>query len=371
MTDRLRALTAEQGQSAWIDNLRRSFLPDGLAELVARGVRGVTSNPTIFQKAIAGSTDYDAQFRELVAGGASVEAAYWTMVVDDVRAACAVLAPVHTSSRGRDGYVSLEVSPALADDTAGTIAAARELRERVGTPNVMIKIPATRAGVPAVEQMVSEGADVNVTLIFSLDRYDAVLEAYIRGLERRADAGVTDLSDIAGVGSFFISRVDTEIDPPPRGHRDRRRPGPPWPSRGSQGVLAYHLAATRFSGPRWERLADLGARPQRPLWASTSTKNPAYPDTLYVDTLIGPGTVNTLPDATLEAFADHGTVARTVDTVEAIVSAHTVWQGLAAVGVSVDDVATVLEQEGVAAFAKSFDELLATLQQRAAELPKG
>jgi transaldolase len=368
MTGRLRQLSSEQGQSPWIDNLRRSFLPHGLDELVQRGVRGVTSNPTIFQKAIAGSSDYDEQFRSLMAAGSTVEGAYWNMVVDDVRAACEVLAGVHGGSGGRDGYVSLEVSPTLADDTPGTIAAARELRMRVGTPNVMIKIPATRAGVPAVEQMVAEGADVNVTLIFSLERYDAVLEAYIRGLERRAEAGATDLSDIAGVGSFFISRVDTEVDrrleaigtEAARSLRGRAAV--------AQGILANHLARTRFSGPRWERLADLGARPQRPLWASTSTKNPAYPDTLYVDALIGPGTVNTLPDATLEAFADHGTVARTVDTIDALVSAQTVWTGLAAVGVDMDDVAAVLEQEGVAAFVTSFEGLLTTLQQRAADL---
>lgn len=368
MNDRLHRLSSDEGQSPWIDNLKRSFLPDGLAALVARGVRGVTSNPTIFQKAIAGSNDYDAQFAALIGGGAGIEDAYWTMAVDDVRRACAVMADVHTASAGIDGYVSLEVSPTLADDTPGTVAAARDLIGRVQAPNLMIKIPATLAGVPAVEQMISEGADINVTLIFSLTRYDAVIEAYLRGLERLLEGGRTDLSTVASVASFFISRVDTETD--------RRLDAIGTPEalalKGraavAQAVLANHLANTRFSGPRWERLAAHGARPQRPLWASTSTKNPAYPDTLYVDSLIGPGTVNTLPDATLEAFDDHGTVSRTVDTVDAIVSAQSTWSGLASVGVDMDDVARVLEQEGVASFAKSFEELLATLQQRASGL---
>jgi transaldolase len=368
--NRLVRLSSEQGQSPWIDNLKRSFLPDGLQALVDRGVRGVTSNPTIFQKAIAGSNDYDEQFGELVRAGASIEAAYWTMAIDDVRNACAVMRPVYDASNGVDGYVSLEVSPTLADDTAGTVAAARELRTRVATPNVMIKIPATIAGVPAIADMIAEGADINVTLIFSLDRYDAVIEAYISGLEGLFASGTSDLSGVASVASFFISRVDTETD--------RRLDAIGTPEalalKGraavAQGVLANHLARTRFSGPRWERLAAHGARPQRPLWASTSTKNPSYPDTLYVDTLIGPGTVNTLPDATLEAFDDHGTVARTIDSVDAIVAAQVVWASLARVGVDMDDVAKVLEQEGVASFAKSFEELLATLQDRASGMAR-
>jgi transaldolase len=368
MTDRLQQLSAEQGQSPWIDNLKRSFLPDGLAALVERGVKGVTSNPTIFQKAIAGSKDYDAQFATLIEGGATIEDAYWTMTVDDVSAACEVMHEVFVMSGGLDGYVSLEVSPNLSGDTAGTVVAARDLVSRVNAPNLMVKIPATVAGIPAIEQMIAEGADINVTLIFSLLRYEDVIEAYIRGLERRLDDGASDLSDVASVASFFISRVDVEVD------RRLEKIGTPeaLALRGrtavAQGVLANHLANTRFSGPRWERLAAHGARPQRPLWASTGVKNPAYPDTLYVDTLIGPGTVNTLPDATLEAFADHGTVARTVDSVEAIASAYATWTGVAAVGIDMNDVATVLEQEGVAAFVKSFDELLATLQDRASGL---
>lgn len=367
-TDRLHSLSADQGQSPWIDNLKRAYLSDGsLAALVARGVRGVTSNPTIFQKAIAGSKDYDTQLRTLVTGGASVEDAYWQMVVDDVSGACGVLRSVFDSSNGTDGYVSLEVSPTLAADTPGTAAAARHLHETVALPNLMVKIPATAPGVPAIEAMIAEGRCINVTLIFSLERYAEVIEGYIHGLETLAAAGETDLSRVASVASFFISRVDTEVD--------RRLDKTATPQAAAligkaaiaQGVLAYQLFKTCFSGPRWARLAAMGARVQRPLWASTSTKNPTFPDTLYVDTLIGPDTVNTLPEPTLEAFADHGTVQRTVDTVSAIASAQSTWAALAAVGVDMDDVARVLEAEGVASFVKSFEELLATLQARAAE----
>ena len=370
-TDRLHALSSEQGQSPWIDNLKRSYLSDGsLAALVARGVRGVTSNPTIFQKAIAGSDDYDVQFSALSKAGSTIEEAYWSMVIDDVSGACAVLRSVFDESHGVDGYVSLEVSPTLAEDTPGTSAAARHLHETVALPNLMVKIPATAQGVPAIQAMIAEGRNINVTLIFSLARHDAVIEGYIAGLEALADAGQTDLSTVASVASFFISRVDTEVD------RRLEKIGTPeataliGKAAIAQGVLANQLFRTRFSGPRWNRLATLGARVQRPLWASTSTKNPAFPDTLYVDTLIGPDTVNTLPEATLDAFADHGTLARTVDTVEAIASAHATWGALAAVGVDMDDVANTLEAEGVASFVKSFEELLATLQSRVSEIGK-
>jgi transaldolase len=370
MSQRLLDLSAIQGQSPWIDNLKRGFLGanGGLAQLVARGVRGVTSNPTIFQKAIAGSTDYDEQYLQLIGAGSSTEDAYWTMVCQDVADACDLLAPVHTQSRGVDGYVSVEVSPLLADDAAGTASAARGLHERINKPNLMVKIPATRPGVAAIEEMIAEGRSINVTLIFSLERYAAVIEAYIHGLERLLDSGVSDLSGVASVASFFISRVDTETDRRLAAVGTDAAVGLQGKAAVAQGVLAYHLFTERFSGPRWARLAEHGARVQRPLWASTSTKNPSLPDTLYVDTLIGPDTVNTLPDATLEAFADHGTVARTVDTVEAIVDAAQVMAGLREHGVDLGDVAETLEHEGVASFAKSFDELMSTLQSRGAVL---
>ena len=367
-TDRLHTLFDEFGQSPWIDNLKRAYVSDGtLAALVTRGVRGVTSNPTIFQKAISGSHDYDAQLKTLVAAGSSVDDAYWTMAIDDVRGACDILANVHTSSLGVDGYVSLEVSPALADDTAGTVAAARYLHETVGRSNLMVKIPATKQCISSIQTMIGEGRDINVTLIFSLERYGEVIEAYLSGLEHLAASGVTDLSGVASVASFFISRVDSEVD------RRLEKIGTPealalrGKSAVAQGVLAYHLFKRAFSGPRWERLERAGARPQRPLWASTSTKNPAYPDTLYVDSLIGPQSVNTLPEATLEALGDHADLSRAIDTVESIAHAHGVWSGLSSVGIDMDDVARTLESEGVTAFAKSFDELLATLQARAAE----
>ncbi len=370
MSQRLHDLHAVHGQSPWIDNLKRSFLgPDGgLAALVARGVRGVTSNPTIFQKAIAGSTDYDAQYLELIAAGDSTEAAYWTMVCQDVSDACDLLSSVHGSSLGVDGYVSVEVSPLLADDAAGTVSAARELHIRISKQNLMVKIPATRAGVTAIHEMIAEGRSINVTLIFSLERYADVIEAYIAGLERLLASGTSDLSGVASVASFFISRVDTETDRRLAALGTSDSLALQGRTAVAQGVLAYHLFGERFSGPRWARLARHGARVQRPLWASTSTKNPALPDTLYVDTLIGPDTVNTLPDATLEAFADHGTLARTVDTVQAIGSAAQVMDALAAQGIDLADVAATLEHEGVASFAKSFEELMSTLHTRGASL---
>lgn len=368
MTNRLIALSTEQGQSPWVDNLKRSYLSDGtLASLVSRGVRGLTSNPTIFQKAITGSNDYDAQLRELVSTGSTVEDAYWAMAIDDVRGACDVLADVYRASDRRDGFVSLEVNPTLAENTIGTTAAARHLHETVQRTNLMVKIPATRQGLPSIRTMITEGRDINVTLIFSLDRYDDVIEAYIRGLEERASNGALDLSGIASVASFFISRVDTEVDRRLEAVGTEQALALRGKAAIAQAVLAYQLFLRRFSGPRWDRLAALGARPQRPLWASTSTKNPAYPDTLYVDTLIGPSSVNTLPENTLEAFDDHGIPSRTIDSLEAIAEAVHAWNALPAVGIDVDDVAAVLEAEGVASFVKSWDELIAAMHSRATE----
>ena len=312
----------QQGQSPWVDNLRRDWLRDGtMAGLVAKGIRGVTSNPTIFAKAISGQDTYDDEFGQLIKTK-SVEDAYWDLVIDDVNAALAILRPVYDSSGGGDGYVSVEVAPALAHDTQG---------------------------------------------IFSIDRYGEVVEAYLSGLEALVASGSEDLSHVASVASFFISRVDTEVD--------RRIEAAAAGDAGStllalrgqaavaQAKLAYRLFVTRFSGSRWEALAAKGARVQRPLWASTSTKNPAYPDLAYVDTLIGPHTVNTMPDGTVADFLDHGTVARTVDVdVEA---ADRVINQLAAAGIDMEDVARVLETEGVASFAKSFDELVQSLTDKA------
>jgi transaldolase len=357
----------EMGQSPWIDNLsRQSVRRGGLAALVERGIRGVTSNPTIFEKAMTsadGASDYDDQFRQ-VAGAGSVEDAFWEMAMDDVRGALDVLRPLYDSSGHRDGFVSLEVAPSLAGDTDGTISAARSIHEKIDRPNLMVKIPATNGGVPAIRQMISEGRNINVTLIFSLPRYAEVIEAYISGLEALAAAG-GDLGRVHSVASFFVSRVDTEVDRRLEKIGDAGA-GLEGKAAVSQARLAYQLFQERFSGARWEALAAQGAHLQRPLWASTSTKNPNYPDLLYVDSLIGPYTVNTMPDATIDAFMDHGTVACTVDHDVDGARAHL--DRLGEVGVDMSAVAETLLDEGVASFAKSFEELMASLTDKARAL---
>jgi transaldolase len=351
------------GQSPWLDNLRRGWLTDGeLARWVDRGVRGLTSNPSIFQKAISTGTDYDEQFGSLVAGGSDITEAYWDLVVDDIRGALELLRPVYDDSDGVDGFVSVEVAPDLARDSAGTEAAARELHRRIDEPNLYVKIPGTAEGLAPIQAMIAEGRSINVTLIFSLERYAEVMEAYLAGLE----AATGDLSATSSVASFFISRVETEVD------RRLEEIGTPeaLALRGTAAVaqaqVAYQRFVETFRGPRWDALVARGARVQRPLWASTSTKDPAYPDTAYVDRLIGPHTVNTMPEETIEAFADHGTVARTVDADPA--GAAAALAALEDVGIDLADVARVLEEQGVTAFAKSFDELLDSLTAKAAEL---
>ena len=360
---RLQDLHGDQGQSPWLDNLKRGWITSGeLERWVERGVRGITSNPTIFQKAIEGGAAYDEQFGSLVRSGTSVEDSYWELVTADIREALRILRPVHDASDGIDGYVSVEVAPQLADDTEGTIAAARHLHELIDQPNLYVKIPGTAAGLPAIQQMISEGRSVNVTLLFSADRYDEVMEAYLAGLE----ACEGDLSGVSSVASFFVSRVDTEVDRRLADVGSEEALALRGRAAVANAQIAYQRFLATFQGPRWEALVARGARVQRPLWASTSTKDPAYVDTLYVDELIGPDTVNTMPDATLEAFEDHGHLARTVDADPA--GARAVLDGLAAVGVDLADVTRQLEVEGVASFTKSFDELLATLGAKAAEL---
>jgi transaldolase len=329
-----------------------------LAKWVDRGVRGLTSNPTIFQKAIEASDDYDPQLRQLTEDGDDVLDSYWGLVTKDITDALAILRPVYDASDGGDGFCSIEVSPEIARDTHATIEAARHLNSTIDAPNLLVKIPGTAEGLPAIQTMIGETRSVNVTLLFGLARYDEVIEAYLSGLE----AAEGDLSSVASVASFFVSRVDTEAD--------RRLDAVGSPEalalRGKVAVanaqLAYKLFLERFQGPRWEALVARGARVQRPLWASTSTKNPAYSDTLYVDTLIGPDTVNTMPDATLDAFDDHGTVARTVDA--SFDGAAAVLAGLRDVGVDLDDITEVLEDEGVASFSKSFEDLIEALQTK-------
>ena len=360
---KLQQLYAEHGQSPWLDNLTRGHLRSGgLRRLIDDGIRGVTSNPTIFAKAIGGSPDYDDQFRDLMRSGATVTDAYWAMVIEDIEEALTQLRPVYDESTGGDGFVSVELAPDLARDTQRSIDAARALHEQIDAPNLFVKIPATPVGVPAVREMIAEGRSINITLLFSLQRYDEVIEAYLAGLETYAG----DLDPVHSVASFFVSRVDTEVDQ----RLEAIGTDEALELRGraalAQAKLAYQLFRRRFSGPRWEALAARGARVQRPLWASTSTKNPAYPDILYVDGLIGPDTINTLPEATISAFEDHGTVASTIES--DVEDAQRTLDRLEAIGVSMTDVGRTLEDEGVASFTKSFDDLLATLEAKAAEL---
>ncbi len=354
---------ADLGQSPWLDNLRREWLTGGeLARWVERGIRGLTSNPSIFEKAISAGHAYDEEFGDLVAGGGSVVDAYWGVVTTDIRGALEVLRPVYDVTDGLDGFVSVEVAPELARDSAGTEAAARHLHTTIDAPNLYVKIPGTAEGLAPIQTMIAEGRSINVTLIFGLDRYAEVMEAYLSGLE----AAEGDLSRISSVASFFISRVDTEVDRRLTEIGTDEALALKGKTAVAQGQLAYQRFRETFTGPRWEALAARGAKVQRPLWASTSTKDPAYPDTLYVDQLIGPDTVNTMPDATVEAFLDHGTVARTVDADPA--AAQEVLDRVEAVGVDLDDVARVLEDQGVAAFEKSFDQLISALEGKAAAL---
>ena len=362
------------GQSPWLDNLKRSYLTSGrLRELVSEGVRGLTSNPTIMAKAIAVGDDYDAQFSSSLAGGQSVEEAYWDLVISDVEGALEVLRPVFDSSGGADGFASIEVSPGLAHDTQGTIESARGLHRRIDRPNVLVKIPATLEGLLAIEAMIAEGRSINVTLIFSLERYRGVVEAYLSGLEKLVAQG-GDPSKVASVASFFVSRVDTEVDR----RLEEIAKEQPGSARGTlalelrgeaavaQARLAYKAFEELFSGPRWEALESRGARLQRPLWASTSTKNPAYGDLVYVDSLVAPATVNTMPEETVELYLDHGTV---VPISEAdLDDAERSFARLEECGIDIGPVAQVLENEGVAGFAASFDDLLDKLQEKAAAL---
>jgi transaldolase len=363
---KLQRLYDEQGQSPWLDNLTRTYLRDGtLGRLVADGIRGVTANPTIFARAIEGSDAYDEQFAARIAQGRPVLDAYWDLVADDIGDALGVLRPTFDAGGGTDGFVSVEVAPELARDTAATIAAARQLHERIAQPNLFVKIPATGEGVPAIQAMIAEGRSINITLIFSLARYAEVIDAYLSGLETFDRRG-GDLTSVHSVASFFVSRVDTEVDR----RLDAIGTGDALALKGqaavAQAKLAYRLFGDRFAGQRWERLAARGARVQRPLWASTSTKNPSYPDILYVDGLIGPGTVNTLPEPTIAAFEDHGTVARTID--RGVDDAEAVMHALAEAGVDMDDVGRTLEDQGVASFHQSFAHVLQVLETKARQL---
>jgi transaldolase len=356
---------ADYGQSVWIDFLSRDLLRSGELErrMKEDAVVGVTSNPTIFQKAISAGDAYDEQLRDVLEEERDPKEIFIQLAARDVGDACDLLRRVWDEGSGKDGYVSIEVDPGLAYDTAATIEEAQRLHELIDKQNLFVKIPATEPGLPAIEEMISRGRSINVTLIFSLERYSEVAEAYIRGLERLVEGG-GDPSTVVSVASFFVSRVDTEADrrlDEIGGHDDLK---------GKLAVanakLAYQRYNEIFAGERWEALAAKGATPQRCLWASTSTKNPDYRDVLYVEELIGPLTVNTMPDETIEAFQDHGEVAPTLE--QGIGEAERVFEEIERAGVDYADVTNTLEREGVEKFADSFAELLEGIRSKSGEL---
>ena len=360
MTNTLKQLAAA-GTSPWLDNIRRGWLQSGeFRRMVDDGVVGVTSNPTIFQKAIADSTDYDSAVAALAASGATPTDTFFELAIADVREAADQIRGVYDATGHLDGYVSFELPPAMANDTAKSIAAAPDFFRRIDRPNVYIKIPGTSAGAPAIEETIAAGVKVNVTLLFSLKNYQAVHEAYIRGLERRVEAG-QPIDDLHSVASFFVSRVDTAVD--------KLLPEDS-PLRGKAAIanakLAYQSFLETTGSDRWRALEAKGARVQRPLWASTGTKNPEYSDVLYVDNLIGPSCVNTMPETTIAAFQDHGVVERTVD--DDVDEARRVIEQVEAAGISMDEVTRKLEEEGVAAFSESFDSLIETIEGRLGEM---
>lgn len=362
---------ARHGQSFWLDNISRELISSGrLRRLIDEdGLKGMTSNPAIFEKAITGSTDYDEDIGLLAAQGRNAVEIYETLAISDIRQAADQLSAVYDATRGADGYVSLEVSPELADDTAGTIAEARRLWEEVDRRNVMIKVPATRAGIPAIRQLIGEGLNINVTLLFSRAVYETVAEAYIGGLEDRLAAG-GGISGTASVASFFISRIDTLVDAmladragqaadPAEQAMIRGLAGRTAVANGKTTYLRYRAL---YATPRWNALAERGARTQRLLWASTSTKNPAYRDVLYVEELIGKDTINTLPDETLSAFRDHG---RLSDTLEAgLDEAGSVMADVEKAGISMDGVSDQLVEEGVKKFVDPFVKLIEAIEQK-------
>ena len=356
---------SELGQSVWIDYLSRHLIRSGeLARMMEEdAVVGVTSNPTIFQKAIAEGDAYDEQLREVLSEEDDPKEVFLRLAIKDVQDACDLLRPVWDGGAGQDGYVSIEVDPNLAYDTEGTIAEAQRLHELVDRPNCFVKIPATEPGLPAIEEMIARGRSINVTLIFSLERYAEVVEAFQRGLERLVASG-GDPGPVASVASFFVSRVDTEAD------KRLDELGAPDELKGKLAIANAKLAYQRYeelhSGERWEALAAKGARTQRCLWASTSTKNPAYRDVMYVEELIGPATVDTMPEETIRAFQDHGDVALTLK--RDLDEARRVFERIAEAGVDYDDVVAVLEKEGVDKFSDSFKELLEGVRAKRGEL---
>jgi transaldolase len=350
---------SDLGQSVWVDYLSRESVRGGhLQELIDDySVVGATSNPTIFEKAMGSGDAYDEQLHELAS--TDVEQTFWALAEQDIKDACDLFRPVWDAGGGRDGYVSLEVDPRLAYDTTQTYRAAMRIHKSVERPNLMVKIPATKPGLAAIEDVIAKGHSINVTLIFSLERYAEVAESYIRGIERLVAEG-GDPGKVASVASFFVSRIDTEAD------RRLDEVKAPAELKGKLAIanarLAYAHYLDAFSGPRWDYLVGKGATPQRVLWASTSTKNPAYPDTLYVDELLGPDTVNTMPEETIKAYQDHGSPRERLQS--ELPEAHALMEALARAGVDYDDVTATLEREGVEKFSESFEQLLQSLHAK-------
>ncbi len=376
----LQKLHNDCGQSPWLDNLRRDYIRKGhLEELIDQGIRGVTSNPSIFAKAIEDHPDYDEQFMDLLPSH-NVKEATWELILTDISEAVNTFAPLFISSNGEDGFVSVEVDPSLAFDSYGTLKAAIEIHERINTRNLLVKIPATEEGLVAIQSAITLGLNINVTLIFGIKRYAQVIDAYISGIEELIKRNPARVPRVRSVASFFVSRIDTEVD-----NRLDELAKQAKKDTGNKGLLkeiehlrgkvaisqasqAYHLFQDKFKCEKFYELEKHGAKPQRPLWASTSTKNPKYPDLLYVDNLIAESTVNTMPDATIDAFLDHGTPETTISNLTAYddeLNAR-----LADVGIDMDDVATTLESEGVESFSQSFNELIATLERKAISIKR-
>ncbi len=371
MTNTIKRLHTEQDQSVWQDDISRDMLQDGSFQnhIDEIGIRGVTSNPSIFQKALASGTAYDDDIRRMLGEDKSPEAVFQALAVQDIRDACDLLRPIYDESDGADGFASIEVLASLARDTDGTIKNARELWRAVDRPNLMVKVPGTKEGWPAIEQLLAEGININITLLFALENYEKVARAYVSALQQRVAAG-EPIDRLASVASFFVSRVDTaadkaidaKIDDGAKGIEDLK---------GSVAVanaqMAYKLFEEIFSGDDWEALVAKGARVQRPLWASTGTKNADYSDVLYVDTLIGPQTINTMPLKTMQAFLDHGTVARTVDQ-NYDQAEHVLERFYEEAGISLDEITAKLEDDGIAQFEKAYDDLLAGVEEKKAAL---
>ena len=366
MNEKLKKL-ADYGQSLWLDDLRRAYLDSGdLERWVEIGLRGETSNPSIFDEAISESEEYDDDLRKLAEEGLDAEEIVRELMEADIRDAADVLRPVYDETDGADGYISVEVSPHLAYDTEATLEEARRLFAATDRPNVMVKVPATDAGIPAIRELIGEGRNINITLMFSLDHYDAVSEAFISGLERWVERG-GDISRVASVASFFVSRIDVKVDARLDEISENH------PLRGTIGIanakMAYQLYKERFESPRWLHLSAAGGCPQRPLWASTSVKDLAYPDTMYVDGLIGRNTVNTVPPKTFKAFLDHGTVQPTLDS--GLDEARGQLEMLARAGIDLDEITGMLIDEGVRKFADSYDALLETVEAKRKRIAQG